>query len=494
MKKTIGLSSADRAFLSKAIDLILLNPFSKQWLDTTHKILPQAQLPLHSRKVFFSTLTARLDAILLHLRKKNLVAVADFEQNDHDLMRYVFLLRSFINCSALFEKLMRKQQSSQRPVVIRFSDQVTHELQQQGFTEPESYKYFSLFYQIQRAYYFTTHLIVGDSDSMKQLRRAIWNCIFTLNVRTYDQYLWNRMEDFSTLLLGDTGTGKGVVAAAIGRSGYIPFNPEKCCFERSPNETFTAVNLSQFPESLIESELFGHCKGAFTSAVDNHKGLLESCPPFGSLFLDEIGDVSVAVQIKLLQVLQERTFMPVGSHQCLYFKGRVIAATNRTLALLRQNAQFRDDFYYRLCSEVITVPSLQQRLQESPAELEQLVRLLIKRMAGYTSGDLAQQVIDTLKRDLPADYHWPGNVRELEQAVRRILLSGSYSGHLVETRGEESDTFSRDLQDGGMDIRELSGRYCRLLYQRFPSYAAVSRITGLDRRTVKKYLAGSADM
>jgi transcriptional regulator with PAS, ATPase and Fis domain len=233
------------------------------------------------------------------------------------------------------------------------------------------------------------------------------------------------MEDFSTLLLGETGTGKGSAAASIGRSGLIPFDPGSNAFNVSFTETFIATNLSQFPQSLIESELFGHCKGAFTGAVEHHKGLFERCNIHGALFLDEIGDVAVPIQIKLLNVLEERSFSPVGSHKRLRFQGRVIAATNRPLDALRRDEGFREDFFYRLSSNVITVPPLRERLEEKPSELEQLTRILLKRMMAEEAPRLLDRVMAALRR-LPDRYPWPGNVRELEQALRRIILNGEY--------------------------------------------------------------------
>src|SRR5439155_22025679 len=119
--------------------------------------------------------------------------------------------------------------------------------------------------------------------------RHAWNNIFTHDVRCYDRYLWNRMEDFSTLLLGETGTGKGTTAAAIGRSGFIPFEEKKGCFAESFTRSFVALNLSQYPEALIESELLGDKKGAFTGAIEAHERSFSRGSHCGARFLDDGG-------------------------------------------------------------------------------------------------------------------------------------------------------------------------------------------------------------
>jgi transcriptional regulator with PAS, ATPase and Fis domain len=326
---------------------------------------------------------------------------------------------------------------------------------------------------------------------MKKLRLALWNNVFSYDIRIYDRFLVNRMEDYSTLLLGATGSGKGSAAAAIGRSGYIPFDLKKGQFTKNFNDIFIAMNLSQFSEGLIESELFGHRKGAFTGAVENHQGLFERCTVHGSLFLDEIGDLAIPIQIKLLQVLQERIFSPVGSHSQKRFEGRVIAATNRSLRDIRKQGNFRDDFFYRLCSDVITVPTLHQRIKESPMELEQLINLLVQRMTGQESSQLIEMVLETLKRELPPTYSWPGNVRELEQAVRRILLTRHYGGDTTITNPDPEDEFMQKFKTGGLEARELLSQYCTLLFNRFGTYEEVARRTKLDRRTVKKYVSSN---
>jgi transcriptional regulator with PAS, ATPase and Fis domain len=211
------------------------------------------------------------------------------------------------------------------------------------------------------------------------------------------------------------------------------------------------------------------------------------------LFLDEIGEVSEPIQIKLLTVLEERRFSPVGSHEQLRFDGRVIAATNRSMSALRESRDFRDDFLYRLCSDVIEVPPLRRRLAERPAELEQMVSLLVTRATGSEAAELSARVVKSLRASLPAEYPWPGNVRELEQAVRRVLLNGRYDG-VASTPGHDSgEKLAADFHAGKLTASDLMSRYCQSLYAQLGSYEAVARHIELDRRTVKKYIERGAD-
>ncbi len=297
------------------------------------------------------------------------------------------------------------------------------------------------------------------------------------------------MEDFSTLLLGETGTGKGTAAMAIGRSGFIPFNPDGNVFVESFTRSFVSLNLSQFPDTLVESELFGHKKGAFTGAVKDHRGVFDHCSPFGAILLDEIGELSIPIQIKLLQVLQDRKFSPVGSHQEGRFEGRVIAATNRSLEEIQSKKIFRDDFYYRLCSDIITVPPLRQRIREDPGEMDDLLGFTLKRMVGRASPELAAMVREVIDSGLGADYPWPGNVRELEQCVRRVILKREYVGRQMDpVPPSVAGLLSAGIEEGSIDAHSLTTGYCYHLYARFGTYEAVARRTGLDRRTVKKYV------
>jgi transcriptional regulator with GAF, ATPase, and Fis domain len=323
---------------------------------------------------------------------------------------------------------------------------------------------------------------------IRDLRSSLWDNIFTRDVGLYNRYLWNRMEDFSTMLLGETGTGKGLAAAAIGRSGYIPFNDKLGTFSESFAQAFVSINLSEYQEQLIESELFGHKKGAFTGAIESHDGIFSRCSPCGAIFLDEIGDVAIPVQIKLLQVLQERFFTPVGSHKQERFQGRVIAATNRDIDLLRDRGTFRNDFYYRLCSDLIEVPPLRRRLAEDPGEIDEILGFIVNRILGQPSAEIVEKVKEVLRVSQPKDYAWPGNVRELEQCVRRILLKNSYEWHRQEAADNAAARLARGLDNGRMTAQEMLSDYCRILYDRLGTYEAVARTTRLDRRTVKKYI------
>ena len=333
------------------------------------------------------------------------------------------------------------------------------------------------------------------SNAMRRLREALWAHVFTHDVRRYERFLWDRMEDFSTLLEGETGSGKGAAAAALGRSGYIAWDDASGRFEASYEALFIAVNLSEFSTSLVESELFGHRKEAFTGAVDAHQGLLARCPPHGVVFLDEVAEVSPELQVKLLRVLQDRSFTPVGDRTPRRFVGRVVAATHADLDALRAEGRFREDLFYRLCSDRVRVPSLRARLAEDPAELGRLVTRVVARIVGGPASGLAAEVLTVIESGVAPGYAWPGNVRELEQRIRKVLLTGTAQvttaspSDAQQAHAAPSNTapWLAAVQAGELDARTMLAEYCGMLYTRLGSYEEVARVTGLDRRTVKKY-------
>ena len=490
--ETTKLTAGDREFFGPLGRVIFLNPFSPEREALLGRVSPghggEAMRLDPKTYAFVNEVNRRIE----RLDRRGPVTLQQFDDRDRELIQWPLLYQAYHRYVADIDALIHKQlRMKDASAPVPFAAAMLDDLGRRGFTDEQALRYFAVFYQLRRSFFFILGALVGGSDSMQQLRRSLWNSVFTHDMRSYDRCLWDRMEDFSTLLLGETGTGKGSAAAAIGRSGLIPFDARSGRFAANFSHTFIPINLSQFPESLIESELFGHKKGSFTGAIEDHAGLFELCDAHGALFLDEIGEVGVPIQIKLLQVLQERTFTPLGSHDAKRFAGRVIAATNRPLAALR-GGQLREDFFYRLCSDVIVMPTLRQRIDESPTELEQLVSLLVARTAGEESAELAARVLEALRRDLPAGYPWPGNVRELEQAVRRVLLTGRYAGYSPASEAAGADTLADELRSGVLSAQQLMARYCAMLYRQSGSYEEVARRTGLDRRTVRKHVLRGA--
>ncbi len=207
----------------------------------------------------------------------------------------------------------------------------------------------------------------------------------------------------TVLITGESGTGKELVARAIHAE-----SPRRDC-------PFRALNCAAIPETLIESELFGFEKGAFTGAQVRQIGLFEAVN-HGTLFLDEIGDLSPPLQAKLLRVLQEKEVRRIGGREDIKVDVRVVAATNRKLAAAIKQGNFREDLFYRLNVVTIPLPSLRERITDIP----ELVEYFLKKVAA-TSGKTVEGVSNKALRVL-MDYHWPGNVRELESVIERAVL------------------------------------------------------------------------
>jgi hypothetical protein len=245
---------------------------------------------------------------------------------------------------------------------------------------------YACFFQVRRAFHHIFHHIVGGSMPAARLRAAVWQSIFTHDMRRYRRALHARMGDVTTLVTGPSGTGKELVARAIGLSRYIPLDAVREAFREDYAAGFHPLNLSALSPTLIESELFGHRRGAFTGALEDRAGWLEVCPPLGTVFLDEIGELDGAIQVKLLRVIEGRTFQRLGETTSRRFEGKVIAATNRDLLDEMEAGRFRRDLYYRLCSDIIRTPSLKEQLEGSRGELERLVAFIAERIAGESRG------------------------------------------------------------------------------------------------------------
>ncbi len=491
MPQNRRLEADERSYLTLLAETVFANPFGQDRDRLSRLIGREPPKDVVSQAELYGDVIPALDAQLARLRGRGLARLQDFHGEDRELMRQVLLFHCWqVHIPLLEDLIARSRSGTASGGAATQVGELLATLHRLGFSDPEARRFGALFFQLRRAYHYIERALVGRSEPMRALRQSLWNSVFTTDLRTYALLLWERMEDFSTLLLGETGTGKGAAAAAIGRSGPIPLNEAGTAFVSGIDATFVATNLSELSENLIESELFGHRKGAFTGAVDHHEGLFARGQAGATLFLDEIGDLSLPVQTKLLRVLQERTFTPVGSHEPRRFSGRIVAATNRTLEDLLGGGGggFRRDFFYRLSANIIRVPTLRERLEDHPAELEDLVDALLARLAGEAAEALRVRVLDGLCR-LPRNYRWPGNVRELEQAVRRIILNGHYLPDAI-PEDEASDAWLAAVAVGDLDAAALMGGYCRRLYERLGTYEAVARVTGLDRRTVKRYVLG----
>src|SRR6202040_3752081 len=206
----------------------------------------------------------------------------------------------------------------------------------------------------------------------------------------------------AVLIYGESGTGKELVARAV-----------HTCSPRA-TEPFVSINCGAFPETLLESELFGYVKGAFTGANQNKRGLFEVADG-GTIFLDEIGEMTLTMQVKLLRVLQERSVRPVGGTDEIAIDVRVIAATNRDLETQVAENTFREDLYYRLSVIPVTVPSLRERREDIPL----LVNHFLKKYAPAAGKSILR--VDTGSLDALCGYDWPGNVRQLENTIERAV-------------------------------------------------------------------------
>ncbi len=368
-----------------------------------------------------------------------------------------------------------------------------HYLAIPGLRFPNGYNpahIFAGFFQIRRAFHHIFDFIVGESLPTARLRAAVWQSIFTHDLRRYRRSLYPRMSDISTLVSGPSGTGKELVARAVGLSRYIPFDEKKQSFTDDFLGSFHAVNLSALTPTLIESDLFGHAKGAFTGATSDRAGWFEVCKPLGTVFMDEIGELDPTIQVKLLRVVQGRTFSRVGEAQTRRFEGKIIAATNRDLAEEMRAGRFREDLYYRLCSDLITTSPLCEQLADAPEDLHNLVLFAAERIAGDDAEEIAGEVERWIEKNLGRDYPWPGNIRELEQCVRNCLVRGEYHPRQSATpTPDAARSWLADAEVGTLTADELVSHYCRWVYGQVGTYEGTAERIRRDRRTIKRKIA-----
>jgi DNA-binding NtrC family response regulator len=281
--------------------------------------------------------------------------------------------------------------------------------------------------------------LIGKSPAMKRLFQLLETIAAT---------------NSTILVTGETGTGKEVVARSIHQN-----SPRK-------SHRFVALNCSAIPETLLEAEIFGHVRGAFTGAIGNREGRLEQAHR-GTLFLDEVGTMSAALQMKLLRVLQEREFERVGDSKTIKVDVRVIAATNSDLIRMVGDGQFREDLYYRLNVIPVQIPPLRERRDDIPLLVQHFLEKF--RGGGSPTVTVSQEAMRRLM-----SYAWPGNVRQLENATERAVAFGGSRGQIEaadlppEVAGAEppSVTASLALPEEGVDLDAFVANIERELIQR----------------------------
>jgi two-component system response regulator HydG len=310
---------------------------------------------------------------------------------------------------------------------------------------------------------FEASRIVGKSPVMKEILETVAMVAPT---------------EASVLILGESGTGKELIANALHQGSA-----------RS-DKRFIKVNCAALPETLLESELFGHEKGAFTGAVNRRPGRFELADG-GAIFLDEIGEMSLATQAKLLRVLQEREFEPLGSTRTVKVDIRIIAASNKVLLDEVKKGTFREDLFYRLNVVPIHLPPLRDRKEDIPLLAEHFLKIYNEKNNKNVQG-FHPRALDALMR-----YSWPGNIRELENIVERSVIFSREDyvifSELPEVIREASgDTLSLEVREGfkpGMTIREMERELIiRTLEDNDGNRTRSARILGITRRTLQHKL------
>lgn len=293
-----------------------------------------------------------------------------------------------------------------------------------GLTAPEPAHLLALFYQAQRAWYFASSKIRGGSPSARAARAAVWRANMGVDISAYADGLHRRMDEIPVLITGETGTGKELAAECVGWSRYLPFDPATRRFAMKYAAGFHVRNLCEVPRELVESALFGHKRGSFTGADTDATGCFALPKQYGSLFLDEIGELPEHVQVKLLRPLQSREYVPVGETRPRKILGRHLFATHRDLDALCREGRFRPDLHERMNGVSIHMPPLRQMIAEAPEEMRYYVRWFVaakiddpERVEKWT-----ERVVNAIAAKRIGD-PWSRNLRELKNYTERYLLT-----------------------------------------------------------------------
>ncbi|SHJ08165.1 two-component system, NtrC family, response regulator HydG [Malonomonas rubra DSM 5091] len=276
--------------------------------------------------------------------------------------------------------------------------------------------------------------------------------------------------DASILIMGESGAGKEIIASTIHYSSG------------RRDQRFLTINCAALTDTLLESQLFGHVKGAFTGAVGSQRGLIEEAD-LGTLFLDEIGDISPGLQAKLLRVLQEKEFIPVGSTKVRRANVRFVAATNKDLQEEVKAGRFREDLFYRLNVVTLQVPALRER----PEDIEPLAKLFMEKFAGRGKLELTREAVALL-----AGYSWPGNVRELENVIEMAVIladQGVIDAAQLPPKLTTDQVTPMPTPKAGMTLEDVEKMYIEQIYRETGYHKLrTSQILDIARRTLDRKL------
>ena len=354
--------------------------------------------------------------------------------------------------------------------------------------ETLSYEHlFAVFFQARRAYYYIQRFIIGNSEAIQSLRMQAWNSVFTHNMLHYQQFLYSRMNSIVTLVLGPSGSGKELVARAIGLSQFIPFDGKKKAFAENFVQNFHPINLSAFSETLMESELFGHRKGSFTGALQDREGYLSTCGRYGSIFFDEIGETSMSTQVKLLRIFQSRQYQRLGDTELRECHGKFIAATNRNLLQEIETGRFREDLYYRLSADQISTPRLVDCIREDTEEVYFLVEHVLKKILNREGEEAAiENLVQSVYEKLPKTTNGAETSASLNKPADKFSCK-------VNTEHSLWNLPSLPPLPNDMQFSEIASYYCQRAYEEEGSLIKAATRLGIDRRTLKKYVSSRSE-
>ncbi len=319
----------------------------------------------------------------------------------------------------------------------------------------------------------------GQSEPMRRLRSRVWAACFGHSLRRALE-MERVVRDHDVLLFGETGTGKELVALAIleGTMGGDEGGPA----------ARASLNVAAVPETLVESELFGHVRGAYTGAGEARVGRIRTAAG-GCLFLDEVGDLPLTTQVKLLRVLETGEVTPVGSDTAFVADLRYVTASHKDLATMVARGEFRQDLYERLAGYVVRLPPLRERPEDIPEIADAFIASY--SATGLTRDDDADRIHRWLRAPATRAHGWPGNVRELQNALRNLMLGLDVRFAGAPTPAAPLDDVPSSVRGGSAPLEVVRDWYvARVMQQVDGNMTEAARILGVDRTTVRRYVRG----